>query len=211
MANTNAPSGLAPVQYLHGNAWNMQMRLYYIPQTDTNAYAVGDPVASLTGAASAGGIPAVTLATAGASNLLRGVLMTSGGAAGTLPGLIAGSGFYDPNALGSIVIPATKTQPYFVGICDDPDVLWEVQEFSGSGSTNFTAADIGKGVNLKAGANNGYISGWTLDDTAASSTSNTRQVRLMGLIQRKDNAFGNYAKFLVAINQHELNFPSSGV
>ena len=212
MANLNAPSGLSPSCYRSGTSYNGQFRLYYIPSTDTNAYAIGDPVASLTNAASANGISAVTLATAGSSAQLRGVLVTAGGALGSNAAInVAGSGFFDPNALGSIVIPATKTQSYFVGICDDPDVLFEVQEWGGASYTALTAADIGKNINLKSGANNGYISSWVIDTTAASSTSNTRQLKLMQLVQRRDNAFGQYAKHLVLINQHELNPPTSGV
>ena len=212
MANVNAPSGLAAVQYRSQNAWNAAPRLYYIPQTDTNAYAIGDPVKSLTGGASANGIPAVTLAVAGASNQIRGVIQSAGAGIGSnSPVLVAGAGAYDPNALGSVIIPASKTQGYFVYINDDPDVLWEVQSFSGVGATPWTAADIGKNVNLKAGTNNGYISGWTLDDTAASSTTINNQCKLVSLVQRKDNAFGSYARFLVAINQHEFNMPSAGV
>ena len=212
MANLNAPSGLAPVVYRSGTQWNGQMRYYYIPSTDTNAYAIGDPVATLTNAASANGISAVTLATAGASNALRGVIMTAGGALGpNAPINVSGSGYFDPNALGTVVIPASKTQSYFVGVCDDPDVLFEVQEWGGASYTALTSADVGKNINLKAGTNNGYVSGWVLDTTAASATSNTRQVKLMQLIQRRDNAFGQYARWLVMINQHELNAPSAGV
>lgn len=204
MANTNAPSGLSPSQYRSGSQYSGQIRVYFIPSTDTNAYAIGDPVATLTNAADVNGVSAVTLATAGASNALRGVIQTMGGT-------IEGAMYGDAINLNITVIPATKTKGYYVGVADDPDIIFEVQEFSGSGSTNFTAADIGKGCNLKSGTNNGYISGWVLDDTAASSTSNTRQVKLMGIRRTPDNAFGSYCKFLVLINQHELNCPSAGV
>jgi len=212
MANVNAPGGLSPVQYRSANSWNGSLRLYYIPSTDTNAYAIGDPVKSLTGAASANGIPSVTLATAGAGNAIRGVIMSAGtGLGSNSAALVAGTGFYDPNALGSVIIPATKTQGYFVGVLDDPDCLYEVQSFSGTGSTPFTSVDIGKNVNLKAGANNGYVSGWVIDDTAVSATTSTYQLKLIQLVQRKDNAFGAYARYLVQINQHELNSPTAGV
>lgn len=204
MANINKPTGLSPFQDISTAPYMGSVNTYFIPQTDTNAYAIGDPVATATGAASADGYSAVTLATAGSSALLRGVIVSMGGT-------VAGAMFGDPNALNIIVIPATKTQAYYVAVCDDPSVLFEIQENSGASSTNFTSADIGKGCNLKSGTNNGYVSGWTLDDTAASSTSNTRQVRLMGIAHRSDNAFGAYCKFIVMINQHELNFPSSGV
>lgn len=204
MANVNKPSGLSPVRYLNGSPWNGRMNLYYIPSTDANAYAIGDPVATLTGAASASGVSAVTLASAGASAVLRGVLVTAGGTQEAGP-------FVDPANLALTVIPASKTQNYWVGVVDDPMVIFEIQEFSGSGATNFTSADVGKGCNLKSGTNNGYLSGWTLDDTAVSATSSTRQVRLLGLARRTDNVFGAYAKWEVLINQHEFKAATAGV
>ena len=212
MANLNAPSGLAPSISRGANPYNGQFRMYYIPSTDTNAYAIGDPVKSLTGAASANGISAVTLATAGTSNSIRGVVCTAGAAfGGNTVWQAAGQGFFDPNALGTVVIPASKSQSYFVGVIDDPDLMFEIQEWGGTSYTAFTAADVGKNCNLKAGANNGYISGWVLDTTAASATTVGLQVKLMQLVQRKDNVFGQYARWLVMINQHELNMPTVGV
>ena len=204
MANANAPQGLVPIKYLNGSDYNGQMRIYFIPSTDANAYAIGDPVGTLTGAADTNGISAVTIGVAGSSAVMRGVIRTAGGT-------VAEAGYYDPTNLNTVVIPASKTKGYYVGVVDDPNVIFEGQEFSSTGSTNFTAADIGKGCNLKAGTNNGYISQWVLDDTAASSTSSTRQVRLLGLSRRKNNAFGNYAKFEVLFNQHELKAATAGV
>lgn len=204
MANINAPQGLVPVQYLNGVPWSGQTRRYYIPSSDVNAFAIGDPVATLTGAADGNGVSAVTLATAGASNPLRGVIVAMGGLAEGGPG-------GDLANLGLTVIPATKTKNYYVSVVDDPWVIFMVQEFSGGGSTNFTAADIGKGCNLKAGTNNGFVSGWVLDDTAASATASTRQVRLMGISRTTDNVFGSFCDFLVLINQHELKAATAGV
>lgn len=209
MANTSRPFGLKPVRYLNGSPWNGRLNIYYIPSTDANAYAIGDPVATLTGAASAGGISAVTQATGGASNALRGVIMTAGEDASQV--LFPGGPFVDPANLATIVIPASKTKNYFVGVVDDPWVIFEVQEYGGSGYTALTAADVGKGINLKSVANNSYISQWQLDTTAASSTSSTRQVRLLQLTQRTDNAFGQYAHWDVLINQHEFKASTAGV
>lgn len=202
MANANRPSGLAPVRYMNGAPWNGGGNIYFIPSTDTNAYAVGDPVATLTGAADSNGVSAVTLATAGALHPLRGVIV----GIGTAESLMA-----DPSNLDTTTIPATKTKNYYVMVCDDPMVVFEVQEFSGAGSTNFTAADIGKNVNLKSGANNGFLSGWVLDDTVASATIANNQIRLLGISRRSDNAFGSYCKFLCLINQHELKAATAGV
>ena len=58
MANSNAPFGLAPVEYLSGAPWNGQVRRYCIPSTDGTAYAIGDPVV-LAGSADAKGIATV--------------------------------------------------------------------------------------------------------------------------------------------------------
>ena len=48
---------------------------------------------------------------------------------------------------------------------------------------------------------NGYISGWGIDDASKGGTA-TYQCKLMGLVRTSDNAFGQYAKFLVKINNH---------
>src|ERR1700722_5134817 len=204
MANANRPSGLNPYRYLNGNPWTGQMNVYYIPSTDTNAYAIGDPVKTLTGAADVNGTPAVTIAVAGNSQPIRGVIVTMGGET-------EGSLYGDWQNLNPIVIPATKTYGYYVGVADDSDLLFWVQEFSGTGSTNFTAADISKNVNLKAGTNNSYVSGWVLDDTAASATTSTYQMKLLGIVRTPDNQFGNYCKFVARINNHELNAGTAGV
>jgi hypothetical protein len=190
--------------YLNANPYEGQGRVYYIPATDGNAYAIGDPVKTLSGGADANGTPAVTLAIAGDGNAIRGVIMGMGGT-------VEGATYGDPSNLNITVIPAAKNYGYYVMVSDDSDLLFLVQEFSGTGSTNFTAADIGKNCNLKAGTNNGFISGWTLDDTAVSSTAATRQVKLMCIQRTPDNAFGSYCKFIVRINNHELAGGTAGV
>jgi hypothetical protein len=204
MANVNRPQGLSPYKYMGGSPYNGMGNVYYIPSTDNSAYAIGDPVKTLTNAADANGTSAVTIAVAGDSQPVRGVIVSMGGT-------VEGAMYGDPANLNVTVIPATKTQAYYVMVVDDPDVLFVCQEFSGSGSTNFTAADIGKNCNLKAGTNNGYVSSWVLDDTAVSATTSTRQVKLMGIMRTQDNAFGAYCKFIVRINNHELNAGTAGV
>jgi hypothetical protein len=203
MANTQKPAGLVPVRYVNGTTWNGQANEYYIPSTDTNAYAIGDPVATATGAADANGVSAVILATAGSGNAVRGVIVSMGG-------LKDGGFMGDPTNLNTTIIPATKTQAYYVMVVDDPMVLFAIQCNSGSG-TPFTAADVGKNTNLKSGTNNSYVSGWTADDTAASATTSTYQLRIFGLNRTLNNAFGKYAELLVLINNHEFKAAVAGV
>ena len=198
MANSNTPFGLRPHGYLNGSPWNGQARVYCIPNTDdTNAYAIGDPV-ELAGGADAAGVPTVTLATAGSG--ITGVIVSMGGTK-------YGSGHYDPADLNTTVIPATKSKDYYVMVCDDPHVLFEVQEI-GTG-TALAAAAVGLNCNLVAGTNNGYVSGWLLTNTTEADTS-TLDVQLMSLVQRPGNAFGAYAKWVVRINNNSYNAGITG-
>lgn len=198
MANSDTPFGLRPHSYLNGTPWNGQARMYCIPNTeDTNAYAIGDPV-ELAGGADAAGVPTVILATPGSG--LTGVIVAM---AGTKYGSHGG----DPTSLDTLVVPATKTKDYYVLVCDDPNVLFEVQEVSGG--TALTAAEVGLNANLVAGTNNGYISAWELNNSGEATTS-TLDVQLMGLVQRPGNVFGEHAKWLVRINNHSYNAGITG-
>lgn len=200
MANANRPTGATSIKRLDGSPWNGRLNIYSIPSTDGNAYAIGDPVAS-SGSGSAGGVPAVTLATGGTGNAIRGFIMTMGGT--SFPGFYA-----DPTNLNTIIIPATKLTTYYVGVCDDPWILVEMQE--DSIGNNLAATDIGSNINLVAGTNNGYVSGWMLDSSTVA-TGATLQMKLYALSQRADNAIGQYGKWLALVNNHELKVGSTGI
>jgi hypothetical protein len=192
--------GLSPVQYLNGSPWNGQARLYCIPASgDSNAYAIGDPVV-LAGSADARGVPTVVLATAGSTNLITGAIVSMGGP-------INGGVMGDPTNLNTTIIPATKLHDYYVMVADDPNIIFEVQEI-GTG-TPFTATEIGLNCSLVAGTNNGFVSGWMLDNTTEAATA-ALQMKILGLAQRSDNAFGQYAKYLCLINDHSYKAPVAG-
>jgi len=199
MANSNTPFGLAPVEYLSGAPWNGQVRRYYIPSSDGNAFAIGDPVV-IAGGADAKGIASVTLATPGSAIL--GPIVGMGG-------LQYGGPSVDPTNLNTTVIPATKTKDYYVLVADDPNIIFEVQEI-GTG-TALTAAEVGLNANLVAATNSGYLSGWVLTNTTEAGTA-TLDVKLLGLSQRNpNNAFGAYAKWNVLINNHVYRPGSTGL
>jgi len=193
MANQDRPSGLAPVQYLNGAPWNGGGRVYCIPDTDdTNIFAIGDPVV-LAGGADGNGVPTITLATAGSANSVLGPIVSGAGA------LSYGSSYGVPQE-SPIVIPATKSRNYYVLVCDDPNVIFEIQEEDAG--TAFTAAEVGLNANLSSGVNNGFLSGWEVD-TASPGSGATLQLKLLGLSQKVNgNAFGDWAKWLVLINLH---------
>lgn len=200
MANANRPSGLSVVSTITGAPWNGQATMYYIASTDPNAFAIGDPV-TLSGSGDANGVAGITLATAGTGSPLVGVLVSTGGQT-------YGGAPVTPSNLDTTVIPATKTKAYYVMVADDPNLLFEAQE--DSVSANLAATDIGTNVNLVAGANNGYVSGWMIDSSPTATTS-TLQCQLLRLSQRADNAIGTYAKWIIRINNHNFKAGVAGV
>lgn len=205
MANANKPMGLSPHSYLGGAKWNGQGTWYYIPQADTNAYAIGDPVA-LAGNADANGIPTVILVTAGDAHPLVGAIVGVSGPLGPYGGALGNNN----SQFGAVLIPATKptSTGYYVLVADDPMILFEVQE--GGAGTALAAGDLGANINLLSGANNGYASGWLLDNNSKGTTS-TYQMQLLRLSQRADNAFGANANWIVRINNHAFKAGTTGV
>ena len=192
MANANKPSGLSPVQYLNGSPWNGQARLYSVAYNYGTALYIGDPV-FLSGTADTNGVPGVVLATAGDANPIVGAVV----GVGRYESLIA-----NPNNLNITYYPAGgdgATNPWYVMVADDPNIIFEAQDIGTS--TQLAAANIGENINLKSGTGNGFISGWGIDNGSHAVTA-TFQCKLMGLVRTSDNAFGQYAKFLVKINNH---------
>jgi hypothetical protein len=200
MANANRPAGLIPVKYLNGARWNEQTNIYYIAQSDTNAYAVGDPLTTAVGHADSNGVSAVTLATAGTGNAIRGVLV----GLGTNESMMG-----NPMNPGGILIPAVKSTAYYVMVVDDPNVIFEIQ----ANDNHYSSADIGNNCNLLAGASNGYVSGWQINDGVASTPfASADQLRLLGVTRRMGNTLGqSNTAFLVLINKHELGGVAAGV
>jgi hypothetical protein len=215
MANVSKIAGLSPVGYLGGAKYDGKGRIYAIPSTDsTNNYFVGDLV-SLVGGGSAGGstvtgIPYVSLTAAGAAAV--GVIM----AVGTKPGVVAVAGgpYINPQDLSKVYAPITKAQDYYCLVADDPNVIFEIQE--GGAGTNLTASTaLGRNANILLGASatastvTTFVSGTTLTDTAAPTTTATLNLKIIAFAQRPDNLFyttpstgGAGQKWWVLINNH---------
>jgi hypothetical protein len=159
------------------------LRTYFVPATDATAIYPGDPVV-IAGDADSMGYPTVTRATAGAGNRITGVMV------GLRPG---GNGTTTPPRFR-----AASTAEYIL-VADDPAILFEVQEIG----TALTAASTGLNANLTFGAGGNNFAGQSGAgiDTASVATTNTLQVRLIELQHRPDVEIGQYAKWLVAINQ----------
>lgn len=196
MANANRPSGLTPVGYLNGAAWNGQARLYSIASGQTYAIGPGDPVIS-NGTADADGLAGVVRAgtTGTTSGALRGVCI----GVGKYKGLMA-----NPSNLDTAVWPAAAATAGYCLVVDDPRVIFEIQEESNG--TQLAATEVGLNQVMLAAATGTYCSTFMLRSYsgATPATTSTLQLRLLGLKQVQNNTFGAYAKWLVMINVHEL-------
>lgn len=201
MANVNAPFGLSPAQNRNGSEWNGATRRYYIPQADASAYYIGDVVKSAANA-DANGVPAVQKAVG--TDVLRGVIC---GVEVAAPEAVSMAG---PDlGLSVVTIPATKTRDYYVYVCDDPDVIFEVQGDSAGG--NQVAANANKNASLTITAGTGSMSGTVVGGATIAVTAGLN-IKLAGLSQRRPTqGFGAFSVWLCYINQHELQGNSAGI
>lgn len=199
MANSNRPSGLSPVGYLNGSDWDGRGNVYAVLTGEANALFVGDPVA-FAGSADANGIASVTLCAAGATAL--GVILAIG--------TNKSGPFADLNDLTKTSAPATKAVVYYALVADDPNVVYEIQEV-GTG-TQLTITEVGLNANwVNASPATGVKVSATQLDNATEATTATLNLKLLGLVQRFDNAFGAFAKWRVIINNHAFRTGVLGV
>jgi len=205
MANFVQPRGFVPVRYLNGAAWSGSGNMYYIPSSDTNQYNPGDVVLTAAVGADANGIPAVTKNTTG-TGVVRGVII---GVLKANPN--------NPSLVGTNIdltiqnIPATKTQAYYVLVVDDPKVVYQIQD-DGITTANLVAASVGLNAsftvtNPTAPAQN---SATVLLSSSFAVTAGLT-VKIFGLSQIPNNAFGANATWDVIFNQHEFQGNTAGV
>ena len=191
MANSNSPIGLRPYSMKSGAPYNGATRTYYVPASNPTALFIGDPVTMVTNSSDGNGIQTVQIATAGASGQILGAMQ----------GIT--------NNAGQRVITLEQGQtPYlpagraaYIHVCDDPDLLYLVQEDS-AGATFMVSGASGRNALMLAGAGNTgtSLSGWTMQTSSLAVTA-AHQLRIIQLLQQADNAVGAYAKWLVKINQ----------
>ena len=194
MANFIAPRGFSPSRYLNGANYNGAVNMYYIPSTDTSQYGVGDVVKSAA-VADANGIPQV--AKAAGTDTVRGVVM---GVLAVNPGAVSLVGTNVDLTVQNI--PATKGRDYYVLVADDPHIIFEAQD---DGAATLTAAASNKNASITV-TNPTSPSQNSASTISAASVATTQglNVKLMGLAQKPNNAFGVNATWLCIFNQHEL-------
>ena len=182
MANTSKIRGFLPVKHVTGAPYNGQSNIYAVAASDGTALFVGDPVV-LDGGAHVNGIATVTKAAAAGPVL--GVVV---GIVNTKLDPVSGS-----MTAGSIALDTPQYRPastfQYVQVCDAPDVVYEVEQATGSNSAyTFLVADVGLNASHStvAGSTTTGASGATLDMSTKATTA-TLPWKILGAVQRVDN------------------------
>lgn len=203
MANTDARIGLRPVQHRNGAPYNGAVRPYYIPAAYGTALFIGDPVI-ITGTANTanvsavgagefqiGTLPEINKATMGDGNRITGVIVRFAAL---------------PTGLENRHNPASTERVAWV--CDDPDVIFEIQADGAVAAT-----DIGANANLiatHAGDTVSGLSGVELN-SAAMAADASNQLLIVAQVNREDNEPNViHNNVLVLINQHTMNPGAAG-
>ena len=207
MANNDTPFGLRPVRHKSGAPYNGAVNYYYVPSSYATALFVGDPVVktgtSNTTAVSAPGagdygigtLPEINKAAAGTTNRITGVIV------GIAP---------NPDGLDKIYNPASTEA--IIAVCDDPDVMFEIQC-----DAAISAAQVGLNAVLiytNAGSTATGRSGAELDNSTAAVPATTVgfQLKILRVKNAVDNEAGSaFTKVEVMINQHTETTASVGI
>ena len=204
MANISRINGFRPVKHLTGAPYNGQATLYAVNASDGTALFVGDAVKFATGANS-DGINYVTALAAGTAG-------TGQAAVGVVVGYVNAK--LDPvtgkMTSGSISLDTPQYRPAstaaYVLVADSPDLIFEVEATSAGSAGSLAVADIGKNINIFAGAGS-TVTGTSAHsvDLADKGTAATLPFKIDSIGRRVDNEpGGNYSKVLVMINNHQL-------
>ena len=189
MANTDRPSGFTPIKHLSGAPWNGKANVYYIPSTDATALFKGDLVNLAGSADDTGMYPTVTQAAAGDTDNVGVVI-----AFGSSPEVMANHDNLN------MKYRAASTAMYCL-VVDDPFVIFEIQEDSAGGSIAAASVGLNTNVVVGSGSTTTGLSGMELDSSDVA-TDTAGNCRLLRVVNRPDNALGNYCKWEVLIVEH---------
>lgn len=185
MANANTPMGARPVRYLSGGPYNGVGNIYATPTGDGTALGIGDFVKLAGTGQIVGNLSYQDVIRAATGDVMVGVVTE-----------------VLPVTRDSLIYRAASTIR-LVRVCDDPNVLFEMQEVSGG--TAFVLSDVGLNANFVMTAGVSTTTGMAGSelDNATEATTNTLDLHIWGLVNRPDNAIGANAKWLVRINRHQ--------
>lgn len=189
MANSDTPFGFKPVKHLNGNPWNGKVNVYYVPASDGTALFKGDLVKLAGSADATGKFPSV--AQAAATNAVCGAVVGFGDNPYTM---------IHPDNPNRDYRPA-DTEMY-VFVVDDPFVVFEVQEDSTGNS--ITAAMVGLATDIVVGSGSTSTGKSAMELDSSDTATAAGQCRIMRLVNREDNALGDYAKWEVLLAEHQF-------
>ena len=194
---TNAPNGLVPVKKLDGSAWTGATNSYQIVTTYATAIFRGDPV-------TIGSSGYLEVGTAGnpCVGVFWGVKWTDS------TGRVRFENYWpgNPGVLTGSTVEAL--------VIDDPNTVFSVQETSGTGTagTPLALTDIGLNANFlyTAGSTATGQSAVSLNN-ASENTTDTLNLKILALDPTPGNAVGNFANWLVTLNNHRYKNGVTGV
>lgn len=199
MANTSDIRGCTLIGTVRGGAHTARVRTYYVPSSDGTLLGVGDIVKLAGGTDTGGQYQAVTRAAA--SNVPLGFVV----GVDPIKGVTVGS-----ENLNRLHRPASTAM--YLRVCDDPEAMFWMQENASGGAIPTSSA--GQNANIVV-ANANTTSGYSQMQIASNlvATTNTLPLKLLGLLDRSDNATGTSAKWVCMFNvhQHKVDTGSAGV
>lgn len=191
MANVDTPFGLRPKRKLNG-PYIATLMEFSTDSGDTVLLGIGDPVELIGEGDVINGRTYSRVARAETGDKIAGVVVA-----------------VKPVTSASTIYREASTQR--IVQCEvGTDVVFEIQEVSGG--TALTAAAIGLNCDFvvaDASTTTGR-SGVELDNST-EATTNTLDLKILGLINREDNAVGEHAKWEVMINRSQWANQVAGV
>lgn len=206
MANADIRAGLTPVKHKSGAAYNGASSAYYVPASYGTALFIGDPV-TITGTANTANVSAPGAGSFGIGTLPA-VNKTAAGDGNAISGVIVGFA-PDPNGLERIYNPASTER--VVLVCDDPDIMFEIQADGAIASTQVGLNAVL--IYTHAGSTVTGESGAELDTTSdAPAADASNQLTIQRVVNREGNAAAEaFTKVEVLINLHTRAYGAIGI
>ena len=177
MANADSPNGARPVRHINGST-AIPSNSYSVDSSNSTAIFIGDFMIAETD----GNVAPYSVTTGG--NLLGVCVGVEGG--------------YDNLTQRYLAASTAGT----VMICDDPDMIFAIQEDDAGTALTLAARGANCDVLAGSGSTTTGMSAHEIDRSQISSA--VGQLRLHRLVPREDNAYGDSAEWEVMINEHAL-------
>lgn len=182
MANQNTIFGARTSGHLLGSPYSARIRKYVIPASDSTALFVGDFV-KLTGAS------------ANDETGKNHSVVTQAADGDVLVGFVIG---FEANSQYLNQIYRTASTLRSVYVCDDPYITFEIQA-----KGTLATGDLQQLADISVGTGDTItgLSGMEVD--LATKGTSDGQLRILAIQPTEDNDFGQYAKVICMINEHQ--------